>query len=397
VDDHARSFKESQKHSGFMPAVLVITEVSDQQYVASNGVYISPGRVITHFHEPREKSKIWVISPYAGCSSVPYKAQLTLDTDGCYMFDKINVDLDTLLKKKEACREVFFISFSHHEEIPREQKTEISEISISEVTDLDKVIEGLKIEDINDLPFVKDYKSYLEVAVERPISNKKSGVKFRGEDYCILSIEPFEGHPEAKFLVDTQDAKKITILGHSLYTHLCDGTDSVFNNSIRSIVRSFIEQRKFGARSINLDFEIQMTCFSQIVRTIGTRLVSEVTHGGIVGYLPNFVCDDEIWDPARSNPENEALIVSGLSGSGLYDEKGNLVGLVSCAHKSNLPEVLQKIFVEALKRKDREAINRIKDYMPSSLNYPLLNIHQKITSQIYHCLEGSSCTKAASG
>jgi len=109
-----------------MPAVLVITEVSDQQYVASNGVYISPGRVITHFHEPREKSKIWVISPYAGCSSVPYKAQLTLDTDGCYMFDKINVDLDTLLKKKEACREVFFISFSHHEEIPREQKTEIS-------------------------------------------------------------------------------------------------------------------------------------------------------------------------------------------------------------------------------------------------------------------------------
>lgn len=105
---------------------------------------------------------------------------------------------------------------------------------------------------------------------------------------------------------------------------------------------------------------------------------------------PSGIISDEIWDPTRTDPRIQAMIVNGLSGSGVYNENHELIGIVSCAHKNIATKAIEDLFAQAIKSKDKESAKLLLSSLPERIKHPLLNIHQMITLSDIQELLGTS-------
>ncbi len=366
MEDHGSSHEEAKTHPGLGAAVLVVQYGLDfSDVTVFNGTYIAPGKVLTHSHERFKISKTYVVSPFAGFENFPCKVDMTIEGDS---FSHTTEYLVTkLVSSEEHCRKVKGITFPT-------DRTEV---------DYHPVRRELDPNDPESLEFVADYEGYVhgEVIAPLPII-RDEGKAIVGSDFCILDIEPFPDHPTAKLYSgaarETEEKFPITVLGYSFQTHVCDGSDHLLQNSFRRIAQ---EIKAAGERDAKFEMLIpaRVTCFSQSVRQINDKFVAEAVCGA-TRTKPAGISGDEIFDKDRTDSDIHALIVAGLSGSGVYigDE---LIGLVSYAHKCNLTEFIERELIRA--RADSENI-RIYAYTamhPSTIRHPLLNVHQNVTKE----------------
>ena len=130
---------------------------------------------------------------------------------------------------------------------------------------------------------------------------------------------------------------------------------------------------------LEMDISIPATCFSQSVRQIDDKLVVEAVCGA-TSAKPAGISGEEIFDKDRTDSDIQALIVGGLSGSGVYigDE---LIGLVSRSHKCILTECIESELVKAYQARDNAGIRAYSAMHPSAITHPLLNIHQIVTEE----------------
>ena len=374
MEDHGSSHEEAKAHPGLGAAVLVVQYGRDFIDVSiSNGIYIAPGKVLTHSHERFEIGKTYVVSPFAGFKNFPCKVDMTIAGDS--FSHTTQYLLHKLVSSKEHCRKVKGITFPT-------DRTKV---------DYHPVSRELDPNDPESLEFVADYEGYVhgEVIAPLPII-RDEGFAIVGSDFCILDIEPFPDHPTAKLYSgaarETEEKFPITVLGYSFQTHVCDGSDHLLQNSFSRIAQEIKagriaqEIKADGKRDAKFEMLIpaRVTCFSQSVRQINDKFVAEAVCGA-TRTKPAGISGDEIFDKERTNPEVQAVIVGGLSGSGVYigDE---LIGLVSYAHKCNLTEFIERELIKARADSDNLRIAAYTAMHPSTIRHPLLNVHQNVTA-----------------
>ena len=130
---------------------------------------------------------------------------------------------------------------------------------------------------------------------------------------------------------------------------------------------------------LEMDMRPRATCFSQSVRSIGDKLVAEAVCGltnAKLAHLPG----DEIFDRERTDSNIQALVVKGLSGSGVY-AGDQLIGLVSVAHKCSLTGLIESEFTKAISIRDARRAALFMAMHSRSIAHPLLNIHQIVTEE----------------
>jgi hypothetical protein len=109
MEAHELSREEAQLHPGLGAAVLVIVQSDSGDTSITNGTYVAPGKVLTHAHEQRVVGKTWVMSPFAGCTNLPF--DITLDVrPPNFECNKISLKLDDVIKSK-ACKRVKSITY----------------------------------------------------------------------------------------------------------------------------------------------------------------------------------------------------------------------------------------------------------------------------------------------
>ena len=357
MEDHGLSHEKAKTHPGLGAAVLVIVQSHSGDTSITNGTYVAPGKVLTHAHEQRVVGKTWVMSPFAGCTNLPF--DITLDVrPPNFECNKISLKLDDVIKSK-ACKRVKSITYP-------EGRSLIPHRDIQRTVGPD------------NMDFVDDYEQYIQDAVVEPSDCVNSANQdIVGTDFCILDIDPFPGHPVAQFYPTEVIADTVSVFGYSLHTHVCDGSDSFFDNTLRHIAQDASSQGIRGKIGVTSGFGLVPTSFTQSVRKIFDSLVAEAVVGKAV--TSSHFRRDEIFDKERTNPEVQAVIVGGLSGSGVYID-GMLVGLVSRAHKSVMTEGFEKIFSDALKTRNAEIARVFASVLPAKIPHPLLNIHQIVTA-----------------
>jgi hypothetical protein len=364
--EHGASEDVARAHPGFGAAVLVVQYGRDFKDVSiSNGIYIAPGKVLTHSHERMQIKKTYVVSPFAGFENFPCEVDMTIEGDS--FSHTTQYLLPKLVSSKEHCRKVKGITFP----------TDRTEVAYHPVR------RELDPNDPESLEFVANYEGYVhgEVIAPLPII-RDEGVAIVGSDFCILDIEPFPDHPTAKLYSgaarETEEKFPITVLGYSFQTHVCDGSDHLLQNSFSRIAQ---EIKADGKRDAKFEMLIpaRVTCFSQSVRQINDKFVAEAVCGA-TRTKPAGISGDEIFDKDRTDSDIHALIVAGLSGSGVYigDE---LIGLVSYAHKCNLTEFIERELIRARADSDNIRIDAYTAMHPSTIRHPLLNVHQNVTKE----------------
>lgn len=322
TEEHGASFEAAKTHPARGAALIVISEVTDGDFSVSNGVYIAPGIAITHAHTGRTK-KYWVISPFAGGSTLVY--DLTLEgnsTDVIIKAFSLNIE-STLAKYPNACREVSEIRF------PGARKLVDKAEALSA-----KLLLGTNAGN-------QSCSEYVAAAAVSPLALTGDDQYSIGPDYCTLSFTAFQdGHPIAEILNEPLPAEAVvTVLGTSLHTHVYDSTDYLFQNTLSDIARGLPPTGR-NTRSVSMRPETQFTCFSQLAREVdGGKLAVQAVCGSRAasGAGQEYIPDDELFDPSKVDPRIQALIVGGLSGAGVY--VGNqLVGIVSHSQRNNFKE-----------------------------------------------------------
>jgi hypothetical protein len=152
----------------------------------------------------------------------------------------------------------------------------------------------------------------------------------------------------------------------------------LLQNSFSRIAQKIIADGKRDAK-FEMLIPARVTCFSQSVRQINDKFVAEAVCGA-TRTKPAGISGDEIFDKDRTHSDIHALIVAGLSGSGVYigDE---LIGLVSYAHKCNLTEFIERELIRAGADRDNIRIDAYTAMHPSTIRHPLLNVHQNVTKE----------------
>jgi len=373
MEEHGASFEHAKTHSGYGPAVLVISQIGDN-FSISNGVYVAPGKVLTHSHEDRQPNKTWVASPFAGFTRLEKNISLNIDDDN-FIISSSNIVMRTIESHK-ACKKVKNIDFPATRVETRPS------------------VRAMML-DLKNPAFLEE--DFLDRAARGPIGLMgKEGFAIEGDDYCILSIDPFPKHPVARLANGVDENETITILGHSLGTHIHDGTDSIFCNTLSDVA---MDMKRQGMRcaAVPIQWQIQMTTFSQVAQRKDNKFVVQAISAKQNPGLHE-IYDKETWDIKKTPSDIQALIVNGLSGSGVYNTRGELVALVSCSFQSfetdhffreedSLKADLTKALSdakngvsdaekEAAKERAREIVNTLK------INHPVLNIHQIITAEM---------------
>ncbi len=311
MEEHEESFKTAAGHLAKGAAVIVLAKAGND-FRSSNGVYIGRGQVLTHAHESREEGA-WVISPHMGGQLV-YKVSWEKPPRGSIVLTNVSFDLDkTLGRFRNACREV------------KSQHT--SKAGASADSRADSSSEG----DVFSLD------STIERALANPIGTLGSGGTFLyGSDICVLDLDkPFDDvHPIAKMRDVALPSKdfEVSVLGYSLATHLYDGTRL---QAFADILKRSITLRN-GKGVHYASIPIKFTSFRQLVAKESQHcLFVEAAWNRDAAYAlhasHDAVSPDELFDPTSTDERTQALAVDGLSGSGIFDETGALVGIVSNA------------------------------------------------------------------
>ncbi len=109
--EHQQSFEAAKKHPALGAALIVVAEAEGGKFRITNGVYIAPGKAISHAHEDRP-GKTWVISPFAGCAELIYLSCWTRTSAKNSTLTDFSLDMQETLKKyANSCRKVKLISF----------------------------------------------------------------------------------------------------------------------------------------------------------------------------------------------------------------------------------------------------------------------------------------------
>jgi hypothetical protein len=285
--------------------------------------------------------------------------------EGTGCFDSFKYNLNEL--GKGHCRKVISIEFP---------------AGRSEVENLPVRVEA-NAADLQGLEFVANYEAYVQSAVTSPISILNSeNLAIVGSDFCVLSIRPFVRHPIAKFYSGdaraTEGKFSVAVLGYSLHTHLYDGRGHLLSCTMKGVMDQFIASGR-GSVEAKITMNPRATSFSQSVRSIGEKFIAEAVCG-VTSTKPAGISGDEIFDRERTDPGIQALVVKGLSGSGVYvgDE---LIGLVSASSKYLLTEAIESELAKAFESGDEFRITAYTAIHPSVIEHPLLNIHQSVTQQ----------------
>ncbi len=377
IEAHTASFEQAKNHPGYGSAVLVISQIEDA-FSVSNGVYVASGKVLTHSHEVRIPEKTWVASPFSGFKKLPQDISLNIVNNGFSYV--VQTATNTKFADHKACKKVQSISF------PTTRQEVTRALSLREYN-------------VEDLSFVQNTHDFLVQAAEYPVGilGKKDGA-LAGDDYCILNIEPFADHPIAK-LASRVEEGRITVIGHSLKTHISDGTDCFFWNTIDDVVEQ-LKQAGETSATMTMPWIVQMTTFSQEVQKINNKLIVQAISAK--QKTARQIFQKETWDKDRTPATIEALIVDGLSGSGVYNQDGELVGIVSCAFQNaetiyfhGIEEIFEERLIKELKKakdalsvEEKEAAKAEARKTAAILRmpHPLLNIHQGITSEVFYLL-----------
>jgi hypothetical protein len=362
--EHGASEDVARAHPGFGAAVLVVQYGRDFKDVSiSNGIYIAPGKVLTHSHERFEIGKTYVVSPFAGFKKFSCDVDMTIEGDSYVCSTKYNLNK----LGGEHCRKVKSVVFPAG-------RTEIADSPVRRVLDPNNP---------QSLEFVANYEGYVGSVVSAPAPIiRNEGRAVMGADFCILDIKPFkESHPTAELYSDvtakTAATFPVTVLGYSFKTHVFDGSDYLLGNTMNEV---FFQCKAQKLRVAELEIEMcpRVTSFSQLVRPIGDNLVAEAVCG-VTSAKTASISGDEIFDKERTNPAVQAVIVKGLSGSGVY-VGSKLIGIVSTSHKCNLTEFIESELGKAKLAGDIAKVTAFTAMHPSTIPHPLLNIHQYVTA-----------------
>ena len=330
-DDALRaSFRAAKAHTAIDAALIVISEAGGGQFRVSNGVYIGPGRAITHAHEDRSL-RTWVISPFVGAKLI-YKIVWN-KVSGGISFNGSPFDIDeTFITFPHACREVTAIRF------PDRELREV--ICIGRVTE-----ESVSFAALEELVIPE---KFIKNTHASPLPILGSNLSLMGPDFCVLAFPAFDDdHPVARIrATPLTDAESLTVsvLGYSTKTHLYDGTnlmqDAIHDRNMKevsSIISLKIQKRRALTSGVeHLRFPINFTTFTQVALVCNGKLIVQAVCGTRAENASPLVTYREIFDPERTDSRTQALTVEGLSGSGVYDENGNLVGLVSAGYADEL-------------------------------------------------------------
>lgn len=376
---HEESIGAARNIPGCGAAVIILTEKSDGQTNIFNGTYVAPGKVLTHSHEQMVPGKTWVISSFL-CSDLSY--DISFGYEGKITFFQADIK-EQLKRNRQNCREVRNILYpSDRQEIVSEEATFTINID---------TLPG-------SLPFVANYEEYIAKAAKAPVR----GIDFSvlGSDYCVLEIDQLpEDHPIATVASSAVETENIIhVLGHSLFTQLHNGSNDRLTRelgtpNLERQVRAILPGK---TQQFKITLPLGTTYFSQIAKPVEDTLIVEAVCASAKNTSSD-ITSDEIWDPARTDSRIQAMIVDGLSGSGVYNENNELIGIVSCSYKNKATSNIEQLFNHAMQQimnrqnveYNRGIIQALRSSLLDQLNHPLLNIHQMITPEIYELLRSS--------
>lgn len=306
-DELMASFANAERHPAKGAAVIVLEKVGDH-YNISNGVLIKPGLALTHAHETRDKA--WVISLHAGGRLV-YRVEWEKNKELIECSSPV-IDLTKTLRS-DACREVKCQYIAPRKIVNGSVRT--IDVELTEAFNLERII---------------------EMASEGPTEIFGGGAFF-GRDLCLLSFEPFDpSHPIASIRqTGLSPDSVVSILGHSMYTRFCGVSGCVdYREVIKKRVAAIVQKQegKSESGSMHVNSSIGFTSFHQLVTISSKEHLFVLAAWDKRAISRSRDVQMELFDPTKTDCRTEALGVSGLSGAGVFDEEGALVGIVSRAH-----------------------------------------------------------------
>ncbi len=366
--DHVDSIGAATNVSGCGAAVIILVKQPDGMTNILNGTYVAPGKVLTISTEKIVTGEAVVVSSFLS-SELSYC--IGYSSEGSLNF--LQADIEEQLKtNRNGCKIVQGIKYP----------------SNRQRTSLVPVARGLDVGTLpGSLPFITDHDAYIAAAAEAPICAMNFSVA--GANYCMLDIDAFpEGHPIATIAADPIAAEAVVnVMGHSIFTHVHDGSHRRTYDETQKIMDLVQLRGAFQGISTKIKIKLPLgaTYFSQVGRPLNDKFIVEATCASAKNILPGQ--RDQIWDPTRTDPRIQAMIVNGLIGSGVYNAEGELVAIVACAHKSLLTGYIEDLFDQTMQKlKNGEDVDynkfvarKISTSLPQKLHHPLLNIHQIIT------------------
>lgn len=391
-DDRQKSFAAAKAHPASGAALVVIAEAEpgSGQYSEFNATYLGDGIAVTHSHQRITPERTWVVSTWAGATDLTYQVSCFAQPGRIPVASSITLDPTSF--DPTYSRVVTQVLYPQG----RETSHEGGAHGVVRVPTC-----------VDDLPFYgAEFPRYVSDAIKEPLKVKFTDRYLTGTDFCLLQFAKFpDDHPVTTICKTPFGEGEVEILGRTTVTHLYDGSGERFSEMLRSHAISAFP-KKGGKRVVKanpvispMKVSIDKTCFSQFAQRREDRLIV-VAACGSTEQKPDDIDGNEIFNPDTTDPRTTAVVVEGLSGSGVYIRNAlgvpELVAVVSTVFKSGITEGLENAYTsskaagKSTDARERDRLRSIHGLMPSQRFHPLLDIHQVIgDEQIKAMLEAT--------